>query len=325
MPEIIVVEVTNKCDLNCKHCNRNINDMGGADPCDIDLRLLDRVLTEAEPYKIKVVQLTGGEPTLHHDWEGVIAVMERHDIDYTIISNGQNFKEAHKALIRGATQKFKGIMFSIDGATAQTNDALRGEGSFAKVQAALKLVRMHGLPFGIQVVVGTHNINELSEIAALAEEAGARELSYLQMRPTQENCEYMLSPLQTEEVQTQINSIKEEHTSLNIGSTAGNRTPYPLFACRPLAMLMIGIDCHGHLRFCPDLTNYRCGGADDSDIVDDLNTTPLQFALKELSNKINVFWRNKIDWVTEAINAPLDYDPCSYCISHFNKYEGAEV
>ncbi len=283
------------------------------------------MLKEAEPYKVKVVQLTGGEPTLHHDWEGVIAVMERHDINYTIISNGQNFKEAHKALIRGATSKFKGIMFSIDGATAQTHDAVRGEGSFAKVQAALKLARMHGLPFGIQAVVGTHNMEELSGIAALAEEAGAHELSYLHMRPTQQNSEYVLSSSQADEVKTKIESIKEEHTGVQIGSTVGNTTPYPLFTCRPLAMLMIGIDCRGHLRFCPDLTSYRGSGADDTDIIIDLNTTTLQIALKTLSNKINKFWHNKIDWVTEAINAPSEYDPCSYCLSHFNKYEGAEV
>jgi len=325
MPEIIVVEVTNKCDLNCKYCNRDINTMGGAEPCDIDLHLLDRVLKEAEPYKTRVVQITGGEPTLHHDWEGVIAVMERHDISYTIISNGQNFKEAHKALIRGATKKFKGIMFSMDGATAETHDAVRGEGSFAKVRAALRLAMMHGLPSGVQVVVGTHNIEELSEIAALAEEAGAHELSYLQMRPTRENSEYTLSPSQVEEVKAKIESIKEEHKGLQIGSTVGNTTRYPLFVCRPLAMLMVGIDCHGRLRFCPDLTSYRGSGADDTDVIIDLNTTTLQIALKTLSNKINKFWLHKIDWVTEAINAPPEYDPCSYCLSHFNKYEGAEV
>jgi len=78
------------------------------------------------------------------------------------------------------------------------------------------------------------------------------------------------------------------------------------------------------VRFCADLTNYRGAIADDTDIVDDLNTRPLQFALKGLSNRVNRVIRSKIDWVSEAIPAST-YDSCLYCLSHFNKYEGMET
>jgi hypothetical protein len=87
---------------------------------------------------------------------------------------------------------------------------------------------------------------------------------------------------------------------------------------------MVHIDCRGFLRFCADLTNYRGAIADDTDIVDDLNTRPLQFALKGLSNRVNKVWRSKIDWATEALPAST-YDSCLYCLSHFNKYEGMET
>ncbi|MDQ7824803.1 MAG: radical SAM protein [Candidatus Eremiobacteraeota bacterium] len=324
MPEIIVVEATNRCNLNCRHCNKNINDMGGTGPVDIDLRLLDHILEQTEPYKTRIVAITGGEPTLHSDWEGLIAVMERHDIDYTITSNGQNFKEAYKLIVQGASQRFRGFAFSIDGATAETNDAIRGEGSFAKVKEAFRLARMHGIPFSVQVVVGTFNINELEQIAKLADEAGALELNYTIMKPTLENAQYMLSPAQIDEVEKQIDSIREAHKRMAV-TLAGTKTRYPLSVCRPQAMSMIGIDCHGHLRFCPDLSNYRGAAGADSDIVDDLNTTPLQFALKELSNKINKFCRSKIDWVMEGNLTSSEHDPCLYCVSHFNKYECMEV
>ncbi len=320
MPEIIVVEATNRCILNCKHCYKNINDMGGG-TVDIDLYLLDRILTQTEPYNTRIVSITGGEPTLHSDWEGLIAVMEKHDVDYTFTTNGINFKEAHKALVKGASQRFRGVAFSMDGATAETNDVIRGEGTFEKVKAAFRLARMHGIPFGIQAVVGTHNIHELSEIAALADAEGAGELNFILMRPTFENAEYVLSAAQSDEAEEQINSIKEAHTRLKVGMATAHKTPYPLFVCRSLAMTMIGIDCSGLLRFCPDLSNYRGAVSDDSDIVADLNTKPLQIALKDLSNRINRFWLDKIDWVMEGIVASTEYDPCQYCLNHFSKYE----
>jgi MoaA/NifB/PqqE/SkfB family radical SAM enzyme len=320
MPEMIIVEATNRCNLNCKHCSKNICETGSAGCVDIDLRLLDRILEQTEPYRTRIVSITGGEPTLHSDWEGLIAVMERHDIDYTITSNGQNFKEAYKLIVQGASQRFRGFAFSLDGATAETNDAIRGEGSFAKVKEAFRLARMHGIPFSVQAVVGTYNVNELAQIAALADEAGALELNFTVMKPTLENVQYLLSPVQQDEVEKQMTSIREAHPRLQV-SLAGNKSRYPLSVCRPLAMSMICIDYHGYLRFCPDLSNYRGEIAADSDIVDDLNTTPLQFALKELSNKINKFWYGKIDWAAEGISTSSDFDPCLYCVSHFNKYE----
>jgi MoaA/NifB/PqqE/SkfB family radical SAM enzyme len=323
MPEIIVVEATNRCNLNCKHCHKNINDMGGSGPVDIDLHLLDRILEQTEPYRTRIISITGGEPTLHSDWEGLIAVMEKHDFDYTIASNGQNFKEAYKMIVMGASQRFRGFSFSLDGATAETNDAVRGEGSFEKVKEAFRLARMHGIPFSVSVVVGTYNMNELQQIAALADEAGALELNYTLMKPTAENVEFLLSPVQQDEVEKQIASIRAANTRMQV-SMAGNKSRYPLFVCRPLAMSMVGIDYNGYLRFCPDLSNYRGASEDASDIVDDLNSTPLQFALKELSNKINKFWHKKIDWVGEGISS-AEYDPCLFCISHFNKYECMEV
>jgi len=324
MPEIIVVEATNRCNLNCRHCYKNINDMGGG-TADIDLHLLDRVLGETERYNTRIVMVTGGEPTLHSDWEGLVAVLEKHDVDYVFTSNGTTFREAHKVLVRGATDRFKGIMFSLDGAKAETNDAIRGEGTFEKVMGAFKLARMHGIPFGIQTVLGSYNLEELAEIGELAENEGAGELSFLVMKPTLENLEYKLSPMQAEEAEEKIKAINEEHKRLKVGLTTGNKTPYPLFVCRSLAMTMIGIDSSGLLRFCPDLANYRGAVSDDSDIVVDLNTKPLQIALKDLSNKINLFWHKKIDWVMEGIVSSTEYDPCIYCLSHFSKYESPEM
>lgn len=319
MPEIIVVEVTNKCNLDCVHCFKKINSMEDSDVIDIDLHLLDRVLTQAEKFKTRIVALTGGEPTLHEDWEGLIAVMERHDVDYTFTTNGINFKEAHKVLVRGASARFRGVTFSIEGATAATNDAIRGEGAFEKVMEALKLAKMHGIPFGMQAIVGTHNMNELPQIAALADEAGADELNYILMRPTKGNEALLLSVVQSDEVEEVIITIKDAHKRLKVGMATGYKSPYPLFVCRPLAMSMISIDYNGYLRFCPDITNYRDAVEDNTDIIADLNMRPLQFALKDLSNRINMYWHNKIDWVAMEELASTDYNPCLYCLRYFNK------
>lgn len=319
MPEVIVVEVTNKCNLNCKHCMKNINGMGGAEVVEIDLFLLDKILTQAEAFKTRIVSLTGGEPTLHSDWEGLIDLLERHDVDYVFPTNGINFKETHKVLLEKSSARFKGPTFSIEGATARTNDLIRGEGTFNKVMAAMEICRANKMPFGVQAVVGRHNMNELAQIATLADEAGAGKLNYILMRPSSENEEYLLSLVESDEVEEQIIPIKQAHKRLQVDMTTGYKSPDPFHVCPPMAMSMISIDYNGLLRFCVDLTNYRGAVADDTDIIANLNMKPLSTALKDLSGRINRFRHNKIDWVTEGVVASTDANPCLYCLRHFNK------
>jgi MoaA/NifB/PqqE/SkfB family radical SAM enzyme len=326
MPEIIVIEATNRCNLNCLHCMKNINGMGDVEVVDFDLFLLDKVLTQAEAFKTRVVSLTGGEPTMHSDWEGLIGVLEKHNVDYVFTTNGYNFEETHKVL-KKSSKRFKGITFSIEGATAQTNDMIRGEGTYDKVIQAMKIAREHNMPFGMQAVIGRHNMHEMPQLAALADELGSDELNYILMRPSPDNVEHLLSLLESEEVEEKAAAIKDAYKNhhVKIGMTTGYKSPDPFFCCRPLSMSMITIDYNGLLRFCVDLTNYRGAIADYTDIVANLHMKPLAAGLKDLANRVNRFRHNKIDWVTEGTFSSTDYNPCLYCLRHFNKNDCMEM
>lgn len=321
MPEIIVIEATNRCNLNCAHCMKNINGMDGGDVVDIDLYLLDKILKQAEAFKTRIVALTGGEPTLHSEWEELIGVLEKHDVDYTFTTNGINFEETHKVLVKDASDRFKGITISIEGATAGTNDMIRGEGTFDQIVGAMRICKEKSIPFGMQAVVGRHNMHELSQLAALASEMGADELNYILMRPSPQNVEFLLSLIESDEVEETVGSILDAYRGghTKIGMTTGYKSPDPFFVCRPLSMSMISIDYNGLLRFCVDLTNYRGAISPDTDIIANLNMKPLTVALKELASRVNRFRHNKIDWVSEGTFSSTDSNPCLYCIRHFNK------
>ena len=62
------------------------------------------------------------------------------------------------------------MQISIDGATAATNDAVRGEGSFAAARTAMdNLAAADFGPFKISVVVTRQNVDELDALAAIAD------------------------------------------------------------------------------------------------------------------------------------------------------------
>lgn len=326
MPEIIVFETTNRCNLDCLHCNKKVNKRDNEEVTDINPELVDTVLEQAAPFKPRVVALTGGEPTTHREFEKLVRTVAKHDVDWTMTTNGQNFRDIYKILIEHSA-RLKGITLSLEGATAESNDAVRGKGTYDKILDAMKLCRRHGIAYGTQTVVGTKNVAELEQIAAICDQNGSDELNFILMRPTPENVAQglLLTFEEAEAVEERVVKMKDLHTRMKVGMATGYYSPQPLFVCRPLALSMISVDYYGYLRFCPDITNYRGAAEDSTDIVADLNMRPLQHGLKALASRISVYWANKIDWVATGDFGAVDYYPCYFCLRYFNKSDCLDI
>jgi mycofactocin radical SAM maturase len=76
------------------------------------------------------------------------------------------------------------VQISIDGATADVNDAVRGDGSFAAAVTAMDHLADAGVgPFKISLVVTRHNVDQLDQYLALADRYGAQ-LRVTRLRPS---------------------------------------------------------------------------------------------------------------------------------------------
>ena len=76
------------------------------------------------------------------------------------------------------------IQISLDGTDAVTNDAVRGEGSYDTAITAMQHLQDAGFgEFKISVVVTRHNVDQLDEFKALADEYGAQ-LRITRLRPS---------------------------------------------------------------------------------------------------------------------------------------------
>ena len=76
------------------------------------------------------------------------------------------------------------MQISLDGATAEVNDAVRGQGSFAMAIRALENLSEAGFRDAkISVVMTRHNVEQLDEFKALADRYGAT-LRITRLRPS---------------------------------------------------------------------------------------------------------------------------------------------
>ncbi|MFH1153605.1 MAG: radical SAM protein [Pseudomonadota bacterium] len=112
----------------------------------------------------------GGEPTLHPDLS--LAVKEARRLGFksiTIDTNGYLF---HGILDRITPDEVDFISFSLDGATAGTNDSIRGKGSFAACTAGIRQAVSRGFSTSMIYTVSHKNIHELAMMPDLVKHLG---------------------------------------------------------------------------------------------------------------------------------------------------------
>lgn len=77
------VQITGKCNLKCAHCY-----LGKKEFKDIPFRVLRQVFDESKALGIYNVIITGGEPTLHSQFEEIIKYLNNERFRITVVTNG---------------------------------------------------------------------------------------------------------------------------------------------------------------------------------------------------------------------------------------------
>ncbi len=153
--------ILTKCNLSCRHCYINPEQHGERTLPIETIRKWLRLFSE-KCQNINVIFL-GGEPTLHPNLS--LAIKEARALGFksiTIDTNGYLF---HNILERVTPDEVDFISFSLDGATKETNDAIRGEGCYDTVLEGIEKARKAGFATSMIYTVSGDNLHELTLIA----------------------------------------------------------------------------------------------------------------------------------------------------------------
>ena len=80
------------------------------------------------------VNIGGGEPTVRKDFWELVAYATAHDVGVKFSTNGSRIAPERAAWL--AAGDYVDVQISLDGATAEVNDAIRGPGSHATADIA---------------------------------------------------------------------------------------------------------------------------------------------------------------------------------------------
>lgn len=178
-PICLTWELTYACNLQCVHC---LSSSGRRDPRELDTAEAKAVIDELQAMQVFYVNIGGGEPTVRPDFWELVDYATDHRVGVKFSTNGIAIDGA--AAARLAASDYVDVQLSLDGATAEVNDAVRGPGSYATVRRAMDRLADAGFgPFKISVVATRHNVDQLDDFKALADGYGAQ-LRLTRLRPS---------------------------------------------------------------------------------------------------------------------------------------------
>jgi mycofactocin radical SAM maturase len=128
------------------------------------------------------VNIGGGEPTVRPDFWDLLDYATGHDVGVKFSTNG--VKITPQIARRLAGHGYVDVQISLDGATEEVNDAVRGRGSYAVALRAMGHLADAGFAgFKISVVMTRHNVGQLEQFKTIADRFGAQ-LRITRLRPS---------------------------------------------------------------------------------------------------------------------------------------------
>ncbi|HQN65230.1 MAG TPA: pyrroloquinoline quinone biosynthesis protein PqqE [Methylophilus sp.] len=178
-PLWLLAEVTYRCPLHCAFCYN---------PTDYDKHTKNELSTEQwiaalrDARKMGAIQLgiSGGEPLLRDDIEEIVA--EAHKLGYysNLITSGVGLTEKRiQAFKEGGLDH---IQLSMHDITEEINNFITNTKTFELKKKVAAMIKGHGYPMVLNVVIHRYNIGHMKEILEMADALGA---DYIELANTQ--------------------------------------------------------------------------------------------------------------------------------------------
>ncbi len=163
---ILIWNLTNRCNLYCKHCYSSANQDRSEE---LNLEEIKNIAGDLVKNGVKFAILSGGEPLLREDVYEISKVLREKGIKTYLSTNGLLINERN---IKDIKENFDYVGISIDG-KPEIHDRFRGKrGAFEESLKALELCLSEGVKVGLRFTLTQMTADSLPFIFELTENIG---------------------------------------------------------------------------------------------------------------------------------------------------------
>ncbi len=162
---LVVWNMTNRCNLRCKHCYIEAEDRSYQN--ELSTEEARKFIYDLGQMKAPVLLFSGGEPLIRKDLFELGALAVEQGLRPVISSNGTLIDDEAARKIRDAGFQYVGI--SIDGGR-KTHDEFRNlDGAFDMALRGVRACKDNGVKTGIRFTVNKYNQDDLPEVLDILE------------------------------------------------------------------------------------------------------------------------------------------------------------
>ncbi|UCD78797.1 MAG: mycofactocin radical SAM maturase [Desulfobacterales bacterium] len=177
-PVNLTWELTLQCNLRCVHC---LSDSGMVATDELSPQQCLKLVDELTGLKVFQVNIGGGEPLIRKDTIDLLNYAHAKGLVTCVSTNGtliDNDLAKHLAKL-----KMLYLQVSLDGATEDVNDRIRGKGTYEKIMGGIDYLAKNEVAFSINTVLTRLNYSQLDDLRSLARDYRA-ELRVSRFRPS---------------------------------------------------------------------------------------------------------------------------------------------
>lgn len=201
-PLFAYLELTPACNNRCPGCG---NVFERADKAPLSAAQWQQVLAKLCPHILRV-RLTGGEPTLHPEFEDIVRRVSDLNLPFALFSNARWLHPEKMLQTLSGGSQFLGMLVSLHGPDAGSHEAFTNvPGSFAETVANIRRAAETGFSVSTSTIITNLNYNRITEVIRLSQRLGAAHAVFNRYLSAQED---RLTP-DEEQLRIAINAIEE--------------------------------------------------------------------------------------------------------------------
>lgn len=302
--EVMVIELTNKCDLECIFCPKPQKEYS------LKYKLLKKIINENKKLEnpIRIFELGGmGNPLLHKNIKNILGLFKKNDFTINVVTNGFYLKDIIAYFDDSILQNAHFSVY-LDSPYEEKNDYLMGKKAFKKTIESLEYLIDRGFGHDVRMRITPINYNEIENMIELCNYYKCTSLIPIEVFPFGKANNKNI--LDDEKKKIVINTIEKLmkfglpiYKCIHFENPSGN--------CTYLRLKRLFINSKGMMSFChflSSLPNTQILDADNKNFIKMIkksNNLYSKFAIKK--EKKLKSW--KIPRTTAS--------PCSYCLNNF--------
>jgi mycofactocin radical SAM maturase len=177
-PVNVTWEITQRCNMHCVHC---LSDAGLAAENELSTQECRGLVDQLAALNVFQVNVGGGEPFIREDFLDLLSYAHDKGLVTCVSTNGMLIDKALAGRLSRLTMLY--LQVSLDGATAEVNDTIRGKGTYQKIMDAMDCLASQRVLFSINTVLTRLNFPHLDDLRKLAK-AYKADLRVSRFRPS---------------------------------------------------------------------------------------------------------------------------------------------